>query len=305
MKTKGSFFTCVSFVVFTVSFCMATAQTPKGVWSIEKANAWYNSHKWLTGADYIPATAINQLEMWQGDTFDPATIDKELGWAENIGFNTMRVFLHSVAWKQDSEGFKKRMDQFLTIADKHKIEPMFVFFDDCWNKVPAAGKQPVPKTGIHNSGWMQDPGQPASNDASNFPQLEKYVTDVLTKFAHDKRILLWDLYNEPGNSGKRDSSMPLLQKIFQWARAVNPDQPISAGLWDWSYEKLNAFQALNSDIITYHNYDEPDKHLRVIQLLKVFGRPLICTEYMARIRNSRFSNILPLLKKENVGAINW
>jgi hypothetical protein len=101
MKTKGSFFTCVSFVVFTVSFCMATAQTPKGVWSIEKANAWYNSHKWLTGADYIPATAINQLEMWQGDTFDPATIDKELGWAENIGFNTMRVFLHSVAWKQD------------------------------------------------------------------------------------------------------------------------------------------------------------------------------------------------------------
>lgn len=275
------------------------------VWPIEKANAWYANHQWLTGADYIPANAINQLEMWQAETFDPATIDKELGWAEGIGFNTMRVFLHSVAYKHDPEGFKKRVDQFLGIAAKHKIEPMFVFFDDCWNKESKPGKQPEPKTGIHNSGWLQDPGQPASSDPRNFPELERYVKDVMKHFAHDKRILLWDLYNEPGNSGKKDSSLPLLRKVVEWARSTGVDQPISIGLWDWSFEKLNAFQALNSDIITYHNYDEPDKHLRVIQLLKAFGRPLICTEYMARIRNSRFSNILPLLKKENVGAINW
>jgi hypothetical protein len=288
-------------LLLLLSFSGTRAQ----VWPIEKANAWYAQHRWLAGADYIPATAINQLEMWQADSFDPATIDKELGWAENIGFNTMRVFLHSVAWKEDPEGFKKRVDQFLSIASKHRIEPMFVFFDDCWNKIPKAGKQPAPKTGIHNSGWMQDPGQPASSNPANFPELEKYVTDVMTHFAHDKRILLWDLYNEPGNSGKKDSSLPLLENVFKWARAVHPDQPISAGLWDWSFEKLNAFQALHSDIITYHNYDEPAQHLRVIQLLKAFGRPLICTEYMARIRNSRFSNILPLLKKENVGAINW
>ncbi len=295
----------VQVLIFSISFLSLHAQTKAKIWSIEKANAWYSHHPWLTGADYIPATAINQLEMWQADTFDPTTIDKELGWAEKIGFNTMRVFLHSVAWKQDPEGFKKRVDQFLAIAAKHKIEPMFVFFDDCWNKTPKPGKQPEPKTGIHNSGWMQDPGQPASNDASLFPELEKYVTDVLTRFAHDKRILLWDLYNEPGNSGKRDSTLPLLEKVTLWARNVNPDQPISMGLWNWDFEKLNAFQAANSDIITYHDYDEPAQHLRVIQLLKIAGRPLICTEYMARLRNSRFENILPILKKEHVGAINW
>ncbi|NCI46826.1 glycoside hydrolase 5 family protein [Sediminibacterium soli] len=293
-------------IVFLLVTSLASAQTVVGkVWPIEKANEWYAKHAWLTGSDYIPATAINQLEMWQADTFDPATIDKELGWAEGIGFNTMRVFLHNLAWKQDPQGFKKRMEQFLDICAKHRIEPMFVFFDDCWNKLPAIGKQPAPKTGIHNSGWMQDPGQPASSDEKLFPELEKYVKDVMTHFAHDKRILLWDLYNEPGNSGKRDSSMNLLRRTFEWARAVNPDQPISAGLWAWDFEKLNAFQALNSDIITYHNYDEPAQHQRVIQLLKAFGRPLICTEYMARTRNSRFTNILPLLKKENVGAINW
>jgi Cellulase (glycosyl hydrolase family 5) len=284
---------------------IAAPSPPAKVWAAEKANAWYSQHKWLTGANYIPANAINQLEMWQAATFDAATIDKELGWAESIGFNTMRVFLHSVAWKQDPDGFKKRVDQFLTIADKHHIQPLFVFFDDCWNKEPKAGTQPLPKTGVHNSGWVQDPGQPASEDSSNFPALEKYVKDVLTSFAHDKRILLWDLYNEPGNSGKGDKSIPLLTKIFEWARAVNPDQPVSAGMWDWNLTKLNELQMSNSDVITYHNYDELPLHQRVISILKASGKPLICTEYMARIRNSRFSTILPMLNTENVGAINW
>ena len=282
----------------------ATNATSK-VWSAQKANAWYSKHKWITGADFIPSTAINQLEMWQEKTFDPKTIDRELGWAENIGFNTMRVYLHSVAWKEDPKGFKKRMDQYLSIADKHHIQTLFVFFDDCWNKVPYPGKQPDPKPGIHNSGWVQDPGQPASNDVTIFPELEKYVKDVMGHFSKDKRILLWDLYNEPGNSGKGDSSLALLTKVFQWAREVNPEQPISAGLWRWDFEKLNTFQLLNSDVITYHDYEEPEWHKRVIQLLKIYGKPLICTEYMARTRGSYFSNVMPMLKAENVGAINW
>jgi len=282
-----------------------TAVIPGKVWSIEKANAWYNAHPWINGADYIPSNAINQLEMWQAESFDPVLIDKELGWAEQIGFNTMRVYLHSLAWKQDAAGFKNRMGQFLDIAARHKIQPLFVFFDDCWNKEARAGKQPDPKPGVHNSGWVQDPGDPLSKDSTVFPELEKYVKDVLTRFKNDKRILLWDLYNEPGNSGKLESSLPLLKKVFSWAREVNPDQPISAGLWAWDFEKLNAFQLLNSDIITYHDYEEPQWHQRVIDLLKASGRPLICTEYMARTRNSRFANILPMLKNENVGAINW
>ena len=303
-------------LAFTLSIGTATAQQKKAgaiqtaakvgtVWSVEKAKAWYAENKWITGANFLPSTAINQLEMWQAATFDPATIDKELGWAESIGFNTMRVYLHSLAWKQDPQGFKQRVGQYLDIASKHKIKTLFVFFDDCWNKVPAAGIQPAPKPGVHNSGWVQDPGQPMSSDSTLFPELERYVKDVMGTFARDKRILLWDLYNEPGNSGKRDSSLPLLEKVFTWAREVNPDQPISAGLWAWDFEKLNEFQLTHSDIITYHNYEDLQWHRRTIELLKANGRPMICTEYMARTRNSRFSNILPLLKKHNVGAINW
>jgi len=295
---------CLSLLVSSV-FAQKDKKLPGQVWSVEKANEWYKNHRWLTGANYIPANAINQLEMWQADTFSPNLIDKELGWANVIGFNTLRVFLYSKAYKEDPQGFLKRVDQFLAIADKHQIKPMFVFFDDCWNKTSEIGKQPAPKTGIHNSGWLQDPGDPAFKLEANFPELEVYVKAVLKRFANDKRVLLWDLYNEPGNSGKLESSIPLLTKTIEWARAVNPSQPISIGLWSWGFEKLNKLQLANSDIVTYHNYEAPDWHQRTIDLLKASGRPLICTEYMARTRNSRFSNIMPLLKKENVGAINW
>ncbi|QEC65708.1 cellulase family glycosylhydrolase [Mucilaginibacter ginsenosidivorans] len=290
-----------------LAFASADAQSKAPVaapWSAAKANAWYAKHKWISGSDFIPSSAINQLEMWQADTFDPKTIDRELGYAEGIGFNAMRVFLHSMAWQEDPKGFKKRVADYLAIADKHHIQTIFVFFDDCWNPTAKTGKQPEPKTGVHNSGWLQDPGN-RLNDKGEIAMLQKYVTDVLTTFKHDKRILLWDLYNEPGNSGKKDKSLDLLSKIYAWSRAVNPDQPLSMGLWDWSFEKLNAFQLTHSDVITYHDYEEPEKHERVVQLLKASGRPVICTEYMARPRGSTFANTMPMLRKENVGAINW
>lgn len=274
-------------------------------WSRERAAAWYAEQPWLTGANFNPSTAINQLEMWQEDTFDPATIDRELGYAAGIGFNTMRVYLHSLAYAPDPEGFKERMDTYLGLADKHGIRTMFVIFDDVWGKDPKMGKQPDPIPGTHNSGWMQDPGDPASKDPANFPALETYVKDVLTTFKDDERVLMWDLYNEPGNSDKLLTSLPLLTEVFTWAREVNPSQPLTAGLWRWDFVELNTFQALHSDILTYHEYEGPEHHQQTLRLLKTHGRPMICTEYMARTRNSRFANILPMLKRENVGAINW
>lgn len=302
-----SFLAILLFLAVNLGFSQVTDTQLHKRWTTEQANVWYKTQNWITGANFNPSSAINQLEMWQADTFDPDTIDKELGYAESIGFNTMRVYLHSLAYKQDPKGFKNRMDEYLKISDKHGIKTMFVFFDDVWNSSPKIGKQPVPKPGIHNSGWVQDPGDPASKNSKNFPELEVYVKDIISTFKDDKRVIMWDLYNEPGNSDKFESSVPLLKNVFKWAREVNPSQPLTVGLWQWSdkFEELNVIQALNSDIITYHHYGDPEDHLQVINLLKTHGRPLICTEYMARTRNSRFSNTLPLLKKEKVGAISW
>lgn len=277
------------------------------VWSVEKAKDWYKQWGWLRGADFIPSTAINQLEMWQEETFDPKTIDRELGYAEGIGMNSMRVYLHHLAWQVDSVGFKKRMNTYLNLADKHKISTIFVLFDDCWNPTYKAGDQPKPKTGIHNSGWVRDPGDKYFEEPKLVDTLEMYAKDIFKSFANDKRIVLWDVYNEPGNTGHGNKSMPLLQKVFAWGREVNPSQPLSAGVWDMKLKELNDYQVKNSDVTTYHNYGPTEDHQKWIDSLRSVngGKPLICTEYMARTRNSLFSTIMPMLKRENIGAYNW
>lgn len=281
------------------------AQNTRAVWSKQQANAWYANYDWLRGCDFIPSTAINQLEMWQAATFDSATINRELGYAESIGMNIMRVYLHHLAWQIDSSGFKNRMNIYLSIAGMHNIKTIFVFFDDCWNPAYTAGTQPAPKTGVHNSGWVRDPGQLLYDSPAVINILEAYVKDVLATFRYDKRIFLWDLYNEPGNSDYENKSMPLLQNVFTWAREVNPNQPLSAGLWNSKFDALNAYQLTNSDVITYHDYNPIDVHRKTIDTLKKYGKPLICTEYMARTRNSNFFTIMPMLKADKIVAINW
>jgi L-alanine-DL-glutamate epimerase-like enolase superfamily enzyme len=274
-------------------------------WTEAQAKAWGDENGWLRGSNFNPSTAINQLETWQAESFDPETIDRELGWAEDIGMNCMRVYLHHVAWQVDKEGFKHRMNQYLTIADSHGIKTIFVFFDDCWNPTYQAGKQPDPKPGVHNSGWVRDPGELIYEKPELITVLEEYVKDVLSTFKNDKRIVMWDLYNEPGNNNYGNKSMPLLEKVFAWGWEVRPTQPMSVGVWNASLTDLNVFQLANSDITTYHNYSGPDEHQSVIDSLRKYNRPLVCTEYMARRNNSLFQNIMPILKQENVGAINW
>lgn len=274
-----------------------------GQWTAEQANKWQAKQPWVVGANFLPSTAINQLEMWQAETWDPVTIDRELGWAEKIGMNTMRVYLHDLAYQADPEGFKARMKSFLEIASKHKIRPLFVFFDDCWNPNPKIRKQPEPKKGVHNSGWVRSPGD-SQRTSSDFPRLKVYVQDVLKTFSRDKRVYLWDLYNEPGNSGYDLKSVPLLNAVYDWAQEVRPSQPVSTGVW-YGNETLNKIQLERSDVVTFHNYNDAGSLAGQIASLKALGRPVICTEWMARGNNSRVLTHLQIFKKEGVTAINW
>ena len=277
-------------------------------WSAEQAWDWYRSQPWLVGCNYIPNTAINQLEMWQAETFDPETINRELGWAaDRLGFNTVRVFLHDLLWEDDPAGLLSRVDQFLTISQKHAIRPLLVFFDDCWNKDAKLGRQPIPKPGVHNSGWVQSPGTAIVINPGAWDRLETYVQSVLKAFGHDPRILGWDLYNEPGNNDLGERSLPLLEAAFAWARAAEPQQPLTAGTW-FDNPVLTEFSLAASDMLTFHNYNATDEELRAqITHLKSLGRPVICTEYMARrvTGGSSFRRYLPIFKEEGVGAINW
>jgi hypothetical protein len=312
-------------ILIATTLCTSVAFPQTARWSEQKANAWYAHQPWLIGSNYIPKSAINELEMWQEATFDPVQIDRELAWAEAMGMNTMRVFLHDLLWQQDAPGFRKRIDQFLAIASRHRIRPLFVLFDSCWDPLPRLGPQHPPIPGVHNSGWVQSPGAHALDDPSQYPRLKEYVQGVVGAFAKDDRILGWDVWNEPGSDTtgsypKEELKMEvkvarvkaLLPEAFAWAREMNPTQPLTSGVYEVdtsadesAVDELELIQLRESDIITFHNYSWPESFKKEIVWLSRFHRPVICTEYMARSAGSTFDTILPIAKQERVGAINW
>ena len=275
------------------------------VWDKQKAKDWYARQPWLIGCNFTPSSAANQIEFWQAETFDEETLARELSWAEAIGFNSLRVFLHDLVWEADPDGFMARLDRFLDLTSARHIRPMLVFFDDCWNPNPHIGPQPAPIPGVRNSRWWQSPGAKRVNDPGSWGVLEAYVHAVMSHLSGDERVVAWDLYNEPGNQQQGEKSFPFLRAVFDWARQVNPSQPITCGVWTLDLPAMNTFQLENSDILSFHHYGPLDELNQVITALKPFDRPMLCTEYMARGRDSRFQTHLPVFRQENIGTYNW
>ena len=310
-----------SLLLFLLLGAAAFAQSTTP-WSPKAAQEWYAKQPWLVGCNYIPANAINQLEMWNADTFDADRINMELGWAQSVGMNTLRVFLHDQLWQQ-GWSFQRRMERFLKLADDRNMRVIFVLFDSCWDPFPESTvKQRAPKPGVHNSGWVQSPGAKALMDPKQEQRILDYVVELVRAFAKDKRVLAWDLWNEPDNvnegsygsedpAGKSERVRALLPRVYQYARAALPTQPLTSGLWrgDWSSpDKLTALERIQieqSDIISFHSYGPPEEFEQRVKWLEAYHRPVFCTEYMARPVGSTLETILPIAKKYNVAAYNW
>ena len=306
-------------------------------WTEERAWQWHNENGWMVGTNFNPSTSINQLEFWQEDTYDPETIERELEWSAELGMNMHRVYLHNLLWDQDSIGFLERVDNYLNISESKDIKTLFVLLDDVWHPVPKLGKQPEPIPFVHNSGWVQAPGSEILGDSSRHDELKNYVKGVISHFADDKRVVGWDLYNEPDNVASSDPenlvnninfrglnrgpevkekhiySLSLLKKIFMWAREVNPSQPLTVGLWKdsetWndidSLSAIDRFAISNSDVISFHAYGDLEETRKKIEDLEQFNRPLLCTEYLARGEQNTFQIMLPLFKEKEIAAVNW
>lgn len=298
---------------------MNSDNTPRReVWSVEQAQTWYGNQPFLIGCNFTPSSASNQIEFWRASSFDPATIDRELGWAAGIGMNTTRTYLHDALWKDDAAGFKERLHRYLDIAARHGIGTMFCIFDDCWHEDIDVNANYDPVPGVHNSRWLQSPGHAIVDDPERWPALEDYVKDILTTFAHDERVIIWDLYNEPGNGQvsldgttsrpRAELTLPLLQATFEWARQVNPSQPLTAAVWSHGHEafgSINRFLLTESDVTTFHSYGDVAMLRQCIADCRQGERPLICTEWLARGKGSLFQTHMPVFAEENIGCYNW
>lgn len=247
----------------------------------------------LRGFNYVPSNAVNDTQFWE--EFDLATIDRELGYGEGLGLNSVRVFIQYLVYEHDPKGLIDRLDAFLGCATKHGMSVMPVLFDDCFRPEPQLGPQPAPVPNEHNSQWQSSPGR-SRMKLSYRPKLKQYVDAVITTFRDDARIVAWDLYNE---AQVRSYSVLLLRDVFDWARAIQPSQPLTSCYYG----------ALFSDVVTIHPYlnptADPDEAMRVFESARAFGKPVAATEIIGRPNHGEFHEILPLCKQYGFGWYFW
>ncbi len=275
------------------------------MWTKEKSWAWYQKQPWIVGFNYLPASAINSTEMWQKEDFDIQTIERELRAASKIGYNACRVFLQYLLWKANKKELFECFEVFLDISNRYGIKVMPVLFDDCAFsfKEPYLGVQDEPVKGIHNSGWTPSPGFLNADNPKERPFLKEYVTDFLNRYGKDDRILLWDLYNEMGNSDRKEKSLDLLQDTFAWARTCEPEQPLTACVW--KFEDFDYVCAELSDIISFHDYLEMEVTRERVEAMEAYGRPILCTEWLHRINGNSFATHMHYYKEKAIGIFNW
>ncbi len=301
-QTSGGQYIDAGLVLVTPAKPGVNRWTPAHAWN------WFTNQALPIGFNYVPANSISYTEMWMGYAFDPKLITRELALAQETGFNSLRVVLSFVVWEAEPEAFKQRFETFLTICEKHGIKVMPCFFDDCvFGPIsdPEFGKQPEVVAGWYANGWTPSPGHQRVRDLNVRPALEHYVKDIIAAHCNDARILCWDLYNEAGNSGMVNASLPLLKDAFCWAREINPVQPVTSGIFGGGSPRITTFLRDNSDIISFHNYQPAVELRQEIADLKQLGRPLICSEWLNRPHHSEVATCLPAFVQEHVGAFNW
>ncbi len=298
-------------------------------WSEADAKDWWQVRPWVCGFNFLPSTSVNFIEMWHPETFDAVTIERELGWAGDIGFNAIRINLPFLGWVHDRDGLLDRLDRVMGIAASHGIETVPCLFDDCGfgGTEPVWGAQPDPVPNVHNSRAVASPGRKAVLTLGLRPDLEAYVRDVVRTFKADRRILFWDIYNEPGNRmdfestsyGHFDAALEphaknLMESAFQWARDETPEAPMTVAAWTTPLpdDDAHPYQSevdrsalLHSDIITFHAYWSRKRVSQFIDYLEVLERPILCTEWMARAVDSRISDQLALFHERGVGCFQW
>lgn len=294
-------------------------------WSKEKIWQWYNARAWMRGCNYMSADCANRIDQWQELGFEERfkTTEEELKLMQQTGYNTVRLIIEYVVWKEEHDGFMERFERYISLCEKYGISCMIVLANDCmppknelW-AMPYVGEQHFDR-GYHG-GKKRSQHSIQSVPAPHFylddpTTREDYfsmVREIVTKYKNDSRICIWDIYNEPGNANRGSLTLPNLMRLFEIVREISPIQPITSGVWrikpDESVplSEVEQYALKNSDIITYHFYGGYNDHIRIIKRLKKEGRPIINTEWLARIFNNDVFSLFPLFYLEKIGCYNW
>lgn len=294
-------------------------------WTKEQAWEWYLKQPWLRGCNFMSSDCCNRVDQWQEYGFEERmkTTERELELAASIGFNSIRLILQFEVWDQEHDGFLKRFDRYLELADRYGISSMICFGNDCtvpkkYYTPPKLGPQQV-DIGYHggrkdspHGGLSGGPGYSILDEPELAEKFYGMVHEIISRYARDSRVVVWDLFNEPGNGRRGSLSLPHMERFFEIARDIGPMQPLTTGAYDshalcrGELSEIETRALELSDVVSFHCYGSYDHMVRTIDILKkTYGRPMLCTEWLNRITHNDVQTIYPLFYLERIGCYNW
>ncbi|MBO5270492.1 MAG: cellulase family glycosylhydrolase [Clostridia bacterium] len=294
-------------------------------WTKERVWEWYNARPWMRGCNYMSADCANRVDQWQALGFEErfCTTEQELRLMQETGFNTVRLILEYVVWKEEHDGFLERFDRYLSLCAKYGISCMIVLANDCMP--PKTERWKMPYVGEQTYDWGYHGGKKHSqhgshsgpaphfylDDEESREDYFRMVREIVSLYRNDERICIWDVYNEPGNSRREDITLPNLKRMFETVREIDPVQPLTAGVFRMKGDESIPLSAVeqyaldHSDIVSYHFYRGYEEHIRVIRRLKKEGRPILNTEWLGRCLHNNVFDLFPLFYLERIGCYNW
>lgn len=292
-------------------------------WSKERIWKWYDNRPWIRGCNYMSADCANRIDQWQEYGFEErfATTENEFLLMSKLGYNSIRIIPEFFVWLKEHDGFMERFERYIALANQNGISCMVVLGNDCCPpKEEALNRMYL---GEQHVDWGYHGGRKISQhsyfDGAGYSVLDKpeyaakyyeFVEEIVEKYKNDERIIIWDVFNEPGNSKRYSMSLPHMEKFIQIIRSINPIQPITIGIWSQvtNFEKLTDIEKYgleNSDIISYHNYASYEDNIYEIKLLKKYERPIFNTEWLNRCGGNSIEELFPLFYLEKIGCYNW
>lgn len=292
-------------------------------WSKERAWAWYTARPWIRGCNFMSSDCANRIDQWQAYGFEErfATAKRELALCAETGFNSIRIIPEFFVWEQEHDGFMERFERYVQAAHENGISCMVVLGNDCmppkeeFDKRMHLGEQHV-DWGFHGGrrvsqhGTFGGAGYSVLDTQEGADRFCDFARELVETYKNDERILMWDVFNEPGNSNRKSMSLPVLKRLFEIIRAIDPIQPLTVGVWSETRhpEKLpeiERFGLEHSDIVSFHCYSAYADNVEILHRLKAFGRPIVNTEWLARCIGNTVEEIFPLFFAMGVGCYNW
>lgn len=292
-------------------------------WTTERAWKWYHTQKWIRGYCGYPSNCVNRIALWQEYKHEEVfeQLDREFALAEKTGLNAVRAVLQFEVWQNQHDSFMRHLEEYFALADRHGLKVMLVLGNDCtvarsrW-KPAIFGEQHVDwgyhsgiKGGQH-AGDYREAGYQLLDNPDVETQYYEMVEELAEKFGRDDRLQIWNVWNEIGNSNRNGLSVPAMEKFFEILREKHVMQPLTADVWKfdenmeiYTEAELRALEL--SDVISFHWYGSFDKTVQLIDNLKRYGRPLICTEWLNRYEGNDVEHLLPLFWLENIGSYHW